>query len=383
MNFSFTDEQENLKNEVIEFAQGHLNEDMIKRDREGMFSVDLWKKCAEFGIQSLAAPAALGGKFEEVDLLTAVLAMEGFGYGCKDNGLALALNAHMWTVQLPMIEFGNDWQKTKYIPKMVAGELISAHGLTEPNTGSDTFALETTAKKVDGGYILNGKKHLITLAPIADIALVFASTNPKLGKWGISAFVVESSFDGYYAPPVQAKMGLRTVPIGQIEFKDCFVPESNRLGKEGAGFGIISHSLEYDRCCILASHLGAMERQLEESIAYVKQRKQFGQSIGTFQSVSNRIADMKLRLETSRLLLYKTAWKKQSGSSAMMEASLLKLHLGESFALSSLDAMRSMGGRSFLEENEIERDMRDSIGGLLYAGTSDIQRNIIARMLGL
>ncbi|MEM9546191.1 MAG: acyl-CoA dehydrogenase family protein [Bacteroidota bacterium] len=383
MNFSFTTEQEDLKNKVIEFAQNHLNEGIVERDREGLFSKELWKTCADFGIQGLAAPLSLGGRLEEVELLTAVLAMEGFGYGCKDNGLSLALNAHMWTVQLPMIEFGNEEQKEKYIPKMVSGDLIAAHGLTEPNSGSDTFAMETTATKVDGGYVLNGKKHLITLAPLADIALIFASTNPKLGKWGISAFIVESNFEGFEALPVQAKMGLRTVPIGQFIFKDCFVPESNRLGKEGAGFGIISHSLEYDRCCILASHLGAMERQLEDSIAYIKERKQFGQKIGSFQSVSNRIADMKLRLETSRLLLYKTAWKKQSGSSAMMEASLLKLHLGESFVHSSLDAMRSMGGRSFLEENEIERDMRDSIGGLLYAGTSDIQRNIIARLLGL
>lgn len=383
MNFSLTDAQEELKKEVIHFAQQNLNDDMIERDRDGIFSMDLWKKCAAFGVQGLAAPQALGGKFEKVDLPSAVLGMEGFGYGCKDNGLALALNAHMWTVQLPMIEFGTEEQKAKYIPRMVSGDLISCHALTEPNSGSDTFAMETTAEKVEGGYVLNGKKHLITLAPLADIALVFASTNPKLGKWGISAFILEKGMPGYEASMVQTKMGLRTVPIGHLTFTDCFVPEENRLGKEGAGFGIVSHSLEYDRCCILASHLGAMERQLEDSIAYVKNRKQFGQSIGSFQSVSNRIADMKLRLETSRLLLYKTAWKKSTGSSAMMEASLLKLHISESFALSSLDALRNMGGRSYLEENEIERDMRDAVGGLLYAGTSDIQRNIIARLLGL
>ena len=383
MNFSFTTEQETLQKEVIDFAHEHLNNDLVKRDREGIFSVDLWKKCADFGIMGLAAPQSLGGRYKDIDLLTAVLAMEGFGQGCKDNGLALALNAHMWTVQLPMIEFGSEWQKSTYIKKMVAGDLISCHALTEPNSGSDTFAMETTAVKVDGGYILNGTKHLITLAPIADIALVFASTNPKVGKWGLSAFIVETNISGFEASPVQAKMGLRTVPIGQITLKDCFVPDSNRLGKEGAGFGIISHSLEYDRCCILASHLGAMERQLEDSIAYVKQRKQFGQSIGAFQSVSNRIADMKLRIETSRLLLYKTAWKKQSGASVLLESSLLKLQLSESFAMSSLDAMRSMGGRAYLEENEIERDLRDAVGGLLYAGTSDIQRNIVARLLGL
>jgi alkylation response protein AidB-like acyl-CoA dehydrogenase len=383
MDFSLTTEQKTLKKEVSEFARKHLNENLISRDKEGIFSMDLWKKCADNGIMALAAPKSLGGRYEAVDLPTAVLAMEGFGHGCKDNGLALALNAHMWTVQLPMIEFGTDFQKSKYIKKMVNGELLACHGLTEPNSGSDTFAMETTATKVDGGYILNGQKHLITLAPIADIALIFASTNPKLGKWGVSAFIVENKMSGYEAPPVQGKMGLRTVPIGRIILKDCFVPDSNRLGKEGAGFGIINHSLEYDRCCILASHLGAMERQLEDSIAYVKQRKQFGQSIGSFQSVSNRIADMKLRLETSRLLLYKTAWSKQNGSNAMLESSLLKLHLSESFALSSLDAMRSMGGRAYLEENEIERDLRDAVGGLLYAGTSDIQRNIIARLLGL
>jgi len=383
MDFSYSAKQAELKSQVIDFALQNLNEDMIKRDREGIFSVDLWRKCADFGIMGLAAPSSLGGKYDEVDLLTATIAMEGFGYGCKDNGLALALNAHMWTVQLPMYEFGTEAQRIKYIPKMVSGELKSCHALTEPNSGSDTFAMETTAEKVEGGYLLNGTKHLITLAPIADIALVFASTNPKLGKWGISAFIVEKEMDGYEAPLVQAKMGLRTVPIGKLILKDCFVPEENRLSKEGAGFGIINHSLEYDRCCILASQLGAMERQLEESVYYVKERKQFGQSIGSFQSVSNRIADMKLRLETSRLLLYQTAWKKQTGSSAMMEACLLKLHLSESYALSSLDAMRSVGGRSFLEEYEIERDLRDAVGGLLYAGTSDIQRNIIARLLGL
>ncbi len=383
MNFSFTTEQEALKNEVIEFARQQLNKGLINRDKEGKFSIDLWKKCADFGIMSLAAPLSLGGRYEDVDLPTSVLAMEGFGFGCRDNGLALALNAHMWTVQLPMIEFGTDWQKSTYIRKMVEGDLIACHGLTEPNSGSDTFAMETTAIKVDGGYILNGQKHLITLAPIADIALIFASSNPKLGKWGLSAFIVEKNMPGFEVSAVQAKMGLRTVPIGRIILKDCFVPDSNRLGKEGAGFGIISHSLEYDRCCILASHLGAMERQLEDSITYVKQRKQFGQSIGAFQSVSNRVADMKLRLETSRLLLYKTAWKKQSGAIALLESSLLKLHLSESFALSSLDAMRSMGGRAYLEENEIERDLRDAVGGLLYAGTSDIQRNIVARLLGL
>ncbi len=383
MDFSWSKEQLEYKESVIAFVRAKLQDNLTERDQQGIFPKDLWQKCADFGIQGLAAPKAYGGQKEEIDLMTSVLAMEAFGYACPDNGLALGLNAQMWTVQIPIVQFGSEDQKQKFLPPMVNGQSIAAHGLTEPSTGSDVFAMEVTAKKTEGGYLLNGEKHLITFAPIADIALVFASTNPKHGKWGLSAFLVSANTPGYTASPVDQKMGLRTVPIGKLKFEDCFVPEENRLGKEGAGFGIISHSLEYDRCCILASHLGAMERQLENNIKYVKERSQFGKTIGKFQSVSNRIANMKLRLETSRLLLYKVAWAKQSGKSAMLDAALLKLQLSESFAESSLDAMRNLGGRAYLTEYEVERDMRDAVGGLLYAGTSDIQRNIVAQLLGL
>ena len=164
---------------------------------------------------------------------------------------------------------------------------------------------------------------------------------------------------------------------------DCFVPESHRLGKEGGGFATFNYSLEFERCCILASQVGAMERQLEVCIRYARERKQFGKSIGKFQSVSNRIADMKLRLETAKLLLYRVAWTKSQGKSAMMDAAILKLYLSESYVDSSIDAMRIHGGKGYLTENGVDRDMRDAIGGVLYAGTSDIQRNIISGLLGL
>jgi len=176
---------------------------------------------------------------------------------------------------------------------------------------------------------------------------------------------------------------MRSIPIGELHFKDCLIPHENILGSEGLGFSILNHSLEYDRCCILASQLGAMERQLENTITFAKKRKQYDQPISKFQSVSNRIVDMKLRLETSRLLLYKTAWLKQKGETAMLEAAMLKLDLSESFLQSSLDAMRTFGGVSYLTDMGIDRDFRDSVGGILYAGTSDIQRNIIAKLLGL
>ena len=383
MDFSWSDEDLAFRNEVIEFAKSKLNDDIITRDKEGIFSRDLWQKCADFGIQGLATPKKFGGKFDEVDILQSVLAMQALGYACKDSGLVLGLNAQMWTVQMFIVLFGTEAQKQKFLPKLTNGEWLGAHALTEPESGSDVFNMKMTAEKRDGGYILNGEKCLITLGPVADMAIVFANVNPKLGKWGITAFLVEKDLEGYEAGPVREKMGLRTVPIGEIKLKNCFVSEENRLGKEGAGFSICNHSLEYDRCCILAGGLGAMERQLEESIEFAKEHKRYGQVIGSFQSVSNRIADMKLRIETSKLLLYKMAWLKKQAKPAMLEAAMLKLHLSESFVASSLDAIRNRGGNAYLVDYGIERYLRDAVGGVLYAGTSDIQRNIISKMVGL
>ncbi len=383
MDFSWPEEYLEYQKEVTQFASTALNEDAVERDASQKFPYDLWKKCAAFGVQGLALPKAYGGTLEEVDFMRAMLAMEGFGYGCEDNGLAFGLNAQMWTVQTPILHFGNEAQKEKFLPKMARGEMIGAHALTEPNAGSDVFSMEMSAEKVADGYLLNGKKCLITFGPICDFVLVLAKSNPKLGKWGVSAFLVEKNTPGFHQSQRKDKMGMRCIPIGDLEFKDCLIPTENLLGSEGLGFSILNHSLEYDRCCILASQLGTMERQLEEAVAFAKKRIQFEQAIGKFQSVSNRIADMKLRLETSRLLLYKTAWLKQSGDSAMLEAAMLKLHMSESFITSSLDTMRTFGGKSYLSDTGVERNLRDAIGGVLYAGTSDIQRSIIAKLLGL
>lgn len=383
MDFSWSEDDFNFRNEVIEFARSQLNDDIVSRDKESTFSRDLWQKCADFGILGLAAPKRFGGMLDEVDILRSVLAMQALGYACKDGGLVLGLNAQMWAVQMSIVLFGTDEQKQKFLPKLTNGEWLGAHALTEAESGSDVFNMQMTAEKTDGGYLLNGEKRLVTLAPIADMAIVFANVNPQLGKWGVTAFLVEKDLEGYKAGPVREKMGLRTVPIGEIKLNNCFVPEENRLGKEGAGFSISNHSLEYDRCCILAGGLGAMERQLEESVEFAKKHKRFGQVIGNFQSVSNRIADMKLRIETSKLLLYKMAWLKKHNKPAMLEAAMLKLYLSESFVASSLDAIRNQGGNAYLVDYGIERDLRDAIGGILYAGTSDIQRNIIAKIVGL
>jgi hypothetical protein len=293
------------------------------------------------------------------------------------------MNAQMWSVQHPILNFGTEAQKQKYLPGLCSGELIGAHGMSEPDSGSDAYSLRAKAERVSEGYRLNGTKMFVTNAPIADLAVIFATVNPAKGRGGITAFLVEKGTPGFKVSRNIEKMGLRTSPMGELILEDCFVPTESRLGSEGAGSAIFNSSMEWERSCILGSHVGVMERQLENAIRYTRERRQFGQAIGKFQSVSNRIADMKVRLETARLLLYKVAWLNQNGKPAIMEAALAKLYLSECFVSSSLDAIRSYGGYGYMTELEVERDLRDAIGGTLYSGTSDIQRVIIARWLGL
>lgn len=284
---------------------------------------------------------------------------------------------------MPIFAFGTDAQKEKYLPRMCSGQLIGAHGMTEPDTGSDAYALRTKAERRKDGYILNGSKMFVTNAPVADLAVVFATLDPSKGFWGITGFIIEKGTPGFTISKSMEKMGLRTSPIGELILQDCFVPEENRLGPDGAGARIFNHSMEWERSSILASHLGVMERQLERSIQYARDRSQYGKPIGKYQSVANRIVDMKVRLETARLLLYQVAWLKKMGKSAVMEAAMAKLYLSECFVQSGMDAIRTLGGYGYMTEFEVERDLRDAIGGTIYSGTSDIQRNIIARLLGL
>lgn len=381
MDFSWSHEQLAFKDAVVKFAQNELNEGLLERERNSVFSHENWHKCAAFGIHGLAVPEAYGGS--DTDILTTMLMMEGLGYGCRDKGLIFAINAQIWSVQHPILAFGSEAQKENYLPGLVSGELIGAHGMTEPDSGSDAYSLRTRAERVDGGYRLNGTKMFVTNAPIADVAVVFATVDPTKGQWGITAFIVEKGTPGFTVSKDIEKMGLRTAPLGELILDNCLIPEENRLGPEGAGASVFGSSMEWERSCILASQVGAMERQLEETVRYARQRRQFGQPIGRFQSVANRIADMKVRLEVARLILYKVAWLKKMGKPAAMEAAIAKLFLSEAFVQSSHDAIRTHGGYGYMTEMEVERDLRDAIGGTIYSGTSDIQRTIIARLLGL
>ena len=381
MDFSWSEEQTAFKSAVIKFAQNELNSGVIDRDQKGELSLENWRKCAQFGIQGLPIPEAYGGS--DADVMTTLMAMEGLGYGCRDNGLIFAINAQMWAVELPILNFGSDEQKRKYLPGLCSGDLIGAHGMTEPDSGSDAYSLRTRADKVDGGWMLNGTKMFVTNAPIADVAVVFATVDPAKGRSGITGFILEKGMPGFSISRHIDKMGLRTSPMAEIILQNCYVLEENRLGPIGAGTSIFTNSMGWERSSILGSQVGAMEHQLETCVRYARERRQFGQPIGRFQSVSNRLADMKVRLETARLLLYKVAWVKQQGKSAVMEAALAKLYLSECFVQSSLDAIRIHGGYGYMTEFEVERDLRDAVGGTIYSGTSDIQRTIISRLLGV
>lgn len=381
MDFSWDKEQLDLKDSVIKFARKELNLDVIEKDKTGAFPREEWKKCADFGIQGFPFPEEYGGI--NADILTSMLVMEGLGYACKDSGLIFGINAQMWSVQMPVFRFGTDEQKRKYLTKLCRGEFIGAHGMTEPGSGSDAFSLSTTAELCGDHYVLNGTKTLVTNGPVSDVFVVFATVDKRKRFMGVTGFIIEKDFPGFQVSKDIEKMGLRTSPMSELIFTDCQVPVANRLGKEGQGAAIFNDSMEWERSCILASYLGGMERQIETCIKHAKTRRQFNQPIGKFQSVANKIVDMKVRMETARLMLYKVAWLKKSKGQAGMDAAIAKLYMSESWVKSCLDAIQVHGGYGYTTEYELERDLRDSVGGTLYSGTSEIQKNIIARYLGL
>ena len=381
MDFSLSAEQQELKAAAAAFARRELDKDLATREAAGAFSPDAWRACAEFGIQGLPVPAELGGG--GADILTTVLVMEALGYGCHDSGLIFSLNAQMWSLELPLVKFGTPEQQQAYLPGLISGDLIGVHAMTEPDSGSDAFSMRTRAERHGDRYVLNGTKLYITNAPVADVVLVFAADPGKPKMTGISAFLVEKGTPGFSVTRGLDKMGLRTSPMGEVVLDGCVVPAANRLGTEGAGMAVFNSSMTWERSCILAGALGAMQRQLEACVEYARIRQQFGQPIGKFQAVSNKMADMYLRLEAARLLVYQAAWLGQQGRPVLAEAAAAKLFASEAWVASSLDAIQIHGAYGYMKESGVERDLRDAVAGTIYSGTSEIQRVILARMLGL
>lgn len=381
MDFSWSEDELTLQKSVIKFAREELNDDVIARDLNEEFSLEGWKKCAAFGIQGLPVPEEYGGG--GADILTTVCALEALGYGCRDNGLIFSINAHMWSSEIPFMSFGTPEQKQKYLPKLTSGEFVGVHAMTEPSSGSDAFALRSRAERKGDRYIINGSKTFITNAPIADVVIVFANVDPSKGAAGITGFIVDKGTPGFTISRKLNKMGLRTSPMAELVFEDCEVPAANVLGREGLGQAIFTASMEWERICILASHLGTMRRLLETSIEYAGDRQQFGHPIGQFPAVAGKIADMDIRLETARLVLYKAAWLKKQGKHPLREAAIAKTYVSEACVQSCLDAIQIHGGYGYMTDYQIERELRDSIAGKIYSGTSEIQKMILAGFHGL
>lgn len=381
MDFLWSKDQEAFKKAAIVFAESKLNDEIIIRDRKNEFSYKGWKLCAEFGLQSMFISKKYGGM--AFGLFDGIAVLEGVGYGCRDNGLIFTINAHIWGCEMPLYYFGSEEQKKKYLPYLCSGKLIGAHAITEPDSGSDVYSLMTTAVKERDYYILNGNKTFVTNAPIADVFIVYARTGNLKGFTGLSCFLIDKGLKGLSIGKTFEKMGIRTSPMSDIIFNNCKVPKKNVIGKENSGVVVFNSTIEWERIFMFANCIGIMEHQIMACIEYAKKRTMDNTPIGKHQSIANKIVDMKLRLETSRLMLYKAAWLKANKKSAAMESAMVKLYISEAYIQNSRDAIHIHGGYGYMTEYELERELRDALAGTLYSGTSEIQRNIIAGLLGL
>ncbi|GIX49814.1 MAG: acyl-CoA dehydrogenase [Limisphaera sp.] len=380
MDFDWSTEQQEFFDRIEQFARSELQRDLIEADRAGAFHEAGWQALGRLRVPGLPVPRELGGA--GCDPLTMIGALERLGYACADNGLLFSLHAHLWTVVTPLLAVGSEEQKRKYLPGLSNGDRIGGNAMTEPEAGSDAFALRTTARRDGDGYILNGHKSFVSNAPVADVLTVYATVDPGRGPAGVTAFLVETAIPGIWVRPVN-KMGLRTSPTGEVTFSECRIPVSARLGDEGAGSFVFMRSMTWERGCILASAVGAMRRLLERSVRFARTRRQYGQSIGKFQHVAAKLVAMKERLETSRLLLYRTAWLLTQKRPAYLEAALTKKHISEAWVQSCEDAIQIHGGLGYKVETGLERELRDALGSRLYSGTNEIQCNLIASLLGL
>jgi alkylation response protein AidB-like acyl-CoA dehydrogenase len=381
MNFQLTADQEAWQESAIQFGRTELQSDVVQRDEARIFWQEGWKKCAAFGVHGLPVPQEHGGR--SADAITTIAVMEGLGYACRDLGLLFAINAHLWTNSIPIVKYGTADQKMRFLPRLCDGSLIGANGASEPEAGSDIFSMRTRATREGDFYVLAGRKRYVTNAPVADLFVTYATLDPSMGLLGICGFIIEKGTPGLAVTDNVRKMGMRTTTMSEMVLNDVRVPVTNLLGREGRGAEVFNCSMAWERACILATCLGIMRRQVETCVEYARTRNQFGQPIGKFQSVANRIVDMKVRLETARLLVYKVGWLIDQGKATDLDSSLAKLYVSECFVQSSLDAVQVHGARGYMTEFEIERELRDSIASTLYSGTSEIQRVVIARGLGL
>lgn len=382
MDFGLTAQQRALRDEVAGFARDQLGRDAAGHDRDGTFPWEDWRRCAAYGVLGWPVPTEYGGS--GYDPLTTIIALEALGYGCRDNGLVFAVNNHLWGCAIYLMEHGSADLRRRYLKRMCAGELIGAQALSEPEAGSDVLSLRTTATRDGDRYLLDGEKWFISNGPVAGAFVVFARTaTAGAPQDQLSAFLVTTDMPGVEVVRTLDKMGLRSTPMGVLRLTSTPVPEENLLGGHGRGYTVFTSTIEWERAFMFAGNVGAMQRLLDQCVAHATTRRQFGRPVGTFQAVAHQIADMKIRLELARLALYQVGWLKREGRLALLEATIAKVFISESLVQTATAAADVHGARGYVADWGIERELRDALGGPIYAGTSAVHRGILAELLGL
>jgi butyryl-CoA dehydrogenase len=372
-----TQEQEMIRNTAREFARRHLAPHSAEWERTSTFPRDALKEMGALGFLGMTVPTEWGGA--NADYVAYALALEEIAAG--DGAVSTIMSGHNSVGCMPVLEYGTMHQKEKYLRPMASGEWLCAFCLTEPQGGSDASALRTTAERRGDRYVLNGTKQFITTGKNADLALVFAVTNPGAGKRGISAFIVETSRPGYRVGRIEKKMGQNASDTCEIHFDDLELPVENRLGEEGQGYHIALSNLEGGRIGIAAQSVGMARAAMEIAIGYAQERKSFGKTIIEHQAVAFRLADMATGVEASRQLVLHAATLRNSGLSCLREASMAKLFATETAERVCSDAIQTLGGAGYMEDFGVERIFRAVRGAKIYEGTNDIQRIVISRAL--
>ncbi|MDI5963290.1 acyl-CoA dehydrogenase family protein [Streptantibioticus silvisoli] len=340
-----------------------------------------WTGLAAMGLLGAAVPQEYGGSgFGALD--TALL-FEAAGEGCADNGLLFAAAAHLFACVRPLVEFASEGIRKALLPALCSGEWIAGNAMTEPESGSDVSRLATRATKVDGGYLLDGVKSFVSNGPVADLYVTYATTDPQGAYFNTTAFAVDKDSPGLVAGPPMEKSGLTTCQSSQVVFTRCFVPDDRVIASPGQGQLVFQTSMQWERCCLFAIYLGQQERLIGQCVQHVRERRQFGKRLADIQPVADRLAEMRLRLESGRLLLYRACAEIDSGQDPSLWISLAKLAVSEAAVATALDATRIFGGRGYLKEYGIEEQLRDALPATTFSGTSDIQRQLIARGMGL
>lgn len=376
MSFQLSTEQKMVRLMAKDFARKELEPLAAKRDKEEIFPLDVVKKMGELGLLGMMVPAEYGGV--GAGAVSYCLALQEIAYSCASTAVTMSV-ANLSTE--PLLKFGNENQKAKYLFKLAQGELLGCFALTEPGAGSDPGSLSIKSEDKGDYYLINGTKTFITHGQYADVVNLITRTSPEKGSKGLSAFIVEKGTPGFSIGTREDKMGLRASNTVELLFEDCQVPKENLLGKEGLGFKIAMTALDSGRIGIASQALGITRACLDESIRYAKERKQFGKAISSFQAIQWMIADMATGIEAASLLTLSAAWRKDQGMPFTKEASMAKLFASELANKSAYLAMQIHGGYGYLKDFKVERLYRDARATSIYEGTSEIQRIVIAREL--